>query len=223
MEKGTTAMLLGAFLEGMNEAGASVELFYAKRLNVKPCLAEFHCWWKKPGECVSQDDMRLVYPKLHEADVLVLDTPVYIPLPGQMQNFVNRLCPLIEPILELRDGRTRARFRDDVKIRKIVLVSTSGWWEMGNFGTVLKIAEELAKDVGQELVGAVLRPHAFLMRENKEKAEIVLKAAKQAGIQLIKDGRISKELLDTISQPLVTEEDLRLRLNDEYGNAKSQS
>lgn len=64
MEKGTTAMLLEAFLDGMKEEDTSVELFYTKRLNVKPCLAEFHCWWTKPGECITQDDMQLVYPKL---------------------------------------------------------------------------------------------------------------------------------------------------------------
>ena len=221
-EKGTTTMLLEAFLDGMKEAGASVESFYAKRLNIKPCLAEFHCWWTKPGECIIQDDMQMAYPKLREADVLVLATPVYIPLPGEMQIFLNRLVALIEPILEFRDGRTRAKFYDDVKIRKIVLLSTGGWWEMGNLGTVLRIAEELAKDAGQELAAAVLRPHAFLMKENKEKAEIILKATKQAGTQLIKEGRITKEVLDTISQPLMSEEDLRLRYNNAYSKTKSK-
>jgi multimeric flavodoxin WrbA len=223
MEKGNTALLLGAFLEGMKEAGASVELFYAKRLNVKPCLGELRCWEEKPGECITQDSMQSVYPKLREADVLVLATPVYIPLPGEMQNFVNRLCPLLDPFLEFRDGRTRVRLRDDVKIRRIVLVATCGWWEMGNFGTVLRIAEELAKDAGQELAAAVLRPHAYLMEENKQKAKIVLEAAKQAGIQLIKEGRINKKLLDTISQPLISEEAYRQRDNDAYRKARSKA
>jgi hypothetical protein len=167
--------------------------------------------------------MQSVYPKLRTADVLVLATPVYIPLPGEMQNFVNRLCPLIEPILEFRDGRERARFHDDVRIRKIVLVSTCGWWEIGNFGTVLRIAEELAKDVGQELAAAVLRPHAHLMKENRQKAKIVLDATKQAGIQLIKEGRISKKLLDTISQPLISEEEYRRRSNDAYRKTRSKA
>lgn len=223
MEKGNTAVILNAFLDGMKEAGASVELFYVKRLNVKDCVADFDCWWKKPGDCIIKDDMQTLYPKLREADVLVLATPVYIPLPGEMQNFLNRLCPLMEPLLEFRDGRTRAKFHDNVKISKIVLVSTSGWWEKDNMGTVLRIAEELAKDVGQELAGAVLRPHAFLMKENKEKAEIILKATKQAGYQLVKDGRITKKVLDTISQPLVSEEEFRQRSNDEYEKAKNKA
>lgn len=129
----------------------------------------------------------------------------------------------MEPSLEWRDGRTRAKFHDKVGIRKIVLVSTSGWWETGNFGTGLRIAEELAKDVGQELAGAVLRPHAFLINEKKEKAEEVLKATKRAGFQLVKEGQISKEVLSAISQPLVSEEELRKWYNDLYKKAKNKN
>jgi multimeric flavodoxin WrbA len=99
MEKGYTAMILDPFLKGMKEAASQVELFYAKKLNVSPCTGEFYCWNEKPGECYIKDSMQLVYPKLLEADILVLATPVYIPLPGEMQNFINRLCPSLNPYL----------------------------------------------------------------------------------------------------------------------------
>ena len=221
MEKGNTALVLAPFLDGVREAGGSVELFYAKRLNVKPCTGEFYCWNEKPGECYIDDDMQVLYPKLRETDILVLATPVYIPLPGEMQNLINRLCPLVEPILQFQDGRTRARFHDEVSIRKIVLVSTCGWWEMGNFGTVLRIAEELAKDASVEFAGAVLRPHAYLMVKNKEKAKKVTEALRQAGSQLVKKGRMSKSLLKVISQPLVSEEEYRRSLNEGYEKLKS--
>ncbi len=223
MERGNTAHVLKPFLEGMAEAGASVELFYAKRLNVKPCLGEFHCWNEEPGVCVQKDSMEMLYPKLRSADILVLATPVYIPLPGEMQNLVNRLCPLLEPILVWRDGRTRAKFFDDVKIRKIVLVSTSGWWEMGNFGTVLRIAQEIAEDASVEFAGAILRPHAHLMAEDTAKAKRVREALKKAGYQLAEKGRISTELLDVISQPLVSEEDYRRVSNENYEKTKKAS
>jgi multimeric flavodoxin WrbA len=206
MEKGNTAKILTPFLKGMEEAGASVELFYAKRLNVKPCAGEFYCWDKKPGQCYIADSMQLLYPKLREADILVLATPVYIPLPGEMQNLINRLVPLVEETLKKRNGRTRARFRSDVKISKFVLVSSSGWWEMGNFGTVLRVVKELAKDVNVEFAGALLRPHMGFMNENKEKAKKIFEAARQAGNQLIEEGRMSKDLLKTLSQPLISHE-----------------
>jgi hypothetical protein len=206
MEKGNTAKILMPFLEGMEKAGASVELYYARRLNVKPCDGELHCWNKKPGQCYIDDSMQLLYPKLREADILVLATPVYIPLPGEMQNLINRMVPLMDPVLKRQNGRTRARFRADVKISKFVLVSSSGWWEMGNFGTVLRIVKELAKDVNVEFAGALLRPHVGFLAENKEKADKIFAAARQAGSQLVKEGRISKDLLRIIGQPLISQE-----------------
>jgi len=218
MEKGNTFMVLTPFLQGMKEAGADVELFYASRLDVEPCTGEFHCWYEKPGECYIKDDMELLYPKLREAETLVLATPVYIPLPGEMQNMINRLCPLIEPMLETREGRTRARFHKDVKIKKIVLVSTSGWWEMGNFDTLERIARELGEDASVEFAGAVLRPHAYLMKENgalTEEGKAVQEAARSAGYELVKEGRMKQETLDKVSRPLVSQEEFRLRSNQD--------
>jgi len=139
-----------------------------------------------------------------------------------LQNLINRLCPLIKPLLSWRDGRTRARFHDDVKIRKIVLVSVCGWWEMGNFDTVVRIAQELANDVDVDFVDPVLRPHAYLMARNSEKAAEVVKALKQAGYELVAKGAISKNLLDTISQPLISEEEYRKELDEDYERAKNK-
>jgi len=220
MKKGHTALLLSSFIQGMTDAGAEVELFYARRLKIKPCTCgQMYCWYKKAGECCIQDDMQLLYPQLREADILVLATTVYIPLPGEMQNFINRLCPLIEPILENREGRTRARFHKQVKIRKIVLLSTGGWWEKENFETVVHITEELAKNASVEFAGAVLRPHASFMKEKgklTKDGEAVLDMVKRAGYELVKEGKINKETLDAISRPLISEEELRRRYNHAF-------
>jgi multimeric flavodoxin WrbA len=212
-QHGDTAMLLAPFIHGMEGAGCSVELFYARDLKVRSCnCVNMYCWYKKPGSCCLKDDMNLLYPRLWEADILILATPVYIPLPGEMQNVINRLCPLMEPFLEFREGRTRARFRKDVKIRKILLVSTGGWWEKGNFETVVKIAEELAETSSVEFAGAVIRPHAFMMKQDGKltsEGEAVIEAARKAGKELAQNGAISQETLDAISRPLIPEGELR--------------
>ncbi len=135
MEKGLTDKVLRPFLKGMREAGAEVDIYYAKRLDIKPCRGEFYCWDTKPGKCFIRDDMRSMYAALKQADILVLATPVYLPLPSEMQDFLNRLVALIDPVLTKRSARTRARLRPDVNIREIVLVSTGGWWEKGNLSS----------------------------------------------------------------------------------------
>lgn len=217
-EKGYTEMLLAPFRQGMMDAGCDVETFYASHLEVKPCTcSEMYCWYDKPGECCIKDDMELLYPKLRNSEILVLATPVYIPLPGAMQNVLNRLCPLIRPLLENLEGRWRGRFHNDVRIKKIVLVSTSGWWEKGNFATVERIVEELSKDANVEYAGAVLRPHVSLVRRQgklTQDGEAVLSAARQAGYELIKDGAMSSETLESVSRPLISEEKLRNTYNE---------
>jgi multimeric flavodoxin WrbA len=208
MGRGSTAMVLKPFIEGMMDAGSHVELFYASRLKIKPCsCGNMYCWTQMPGECCIKDEMQLLYPKLKQADILVLATPVYIPLPGDMQDFINRLCPLLDPVLEFRKGRTRAKLRKDVRMRAIALVSTGGWWEKGNFGTVVRIIKELAEDTTAKFAGAVLRPHVDYMRRGGELTQdgrAVLNAVRRAGSELVKNGVMRQETLATISRPLIS-------------------
>jgi multimeric flavodoxin WrbA len=208
MERGDTAMVLDPFVEGMTDAGSHVELFYASRLKVKPCACRtMYCWTEMPGECCIKDRMELLYPRLKEADTLVLATPVYIPLPGDMQNVINRLCPLLDPVLEFRKERTRATFRKDVRIRSIALVSTGGWWEKANFGTIVRIIKALAEDTSVKFAGAVLRPHASAMRKDGEVTQdgkAVLDALRRAGYELVEYGVMKQQTLAEISRPLIS-------------------
>jgi multimeric flavodoxin WrbA len=219
-DKGNTAMVLAPFIEGMEGAGATTKVLYAAEIDINDCLADFNCWFENPGECIQKDGMQELYPEIRKADILVLAIPVYIPVPAVMQKFLNRLCPIIAPELTFENGRTRGKKPDNVKLSKIVLVSTGGWWEVENMSVVLKIAEELSHNLGVDLAAAVLRPHAFVMREKPEKAEEISDALRNAGRLLVEEGAIPGELLETISAPLLPEEELRERYNSSYRQAK---
>lgn len=219
LKKGFTEMFLQMFLAGAQDAGAEVELFYASQLDVKPCIGDFQCWFEKPGVCVHEDEMGRLLAAIRAADVLVLGMPVYIPLPGAMQNILNRMCPLFAPELEFRDGRTRAQLHRDVSLRQLVLVSVSGWWEVGNMDTVVRIARELAADMSVEFAGALLRPHAQVMEDAELGDPKVLEAAREAGRQLVSEGRMDPATLAEASRPLIAEEELRRRQNEAWTKA----
>jgi multimeric flavodoxin WrbA len=220
MERGYTTTILSAFIEGMESAGANVDCVYLKKHKIQPCIGDFQCWSSKIGECVQTDDMQMLLEKIRSADILVLATPVYLPLPGEFQNFLNRLMPIVEPILEFRNGRTRARFHEDVKVSKIALVATGGWWEIENLGTVLRIAEDVAEDATVDFAGAILRPHAFLMDQFEDEKKEILEITKKVGRQLIEKGKMSKDDLTAISRPLISEEKLRSLYNSNYQKVK---
>ncbi len=220
--KGHTAFVLTPFIKGMKKAGAKVELLYSKNQKILPCIGCFKCWGETIGECFIDDDMQRIYPKLRETDILVLAIPVYIPLPGMMQNFINRLCPLVEPLLEFKNGRTRAKFHDDVKISKILGVITGGWWEIENLSIVQKIIEEIALKTSTELSGAILRPHAYALREETEKNKGILSTLETVGEKFIREGKINKEDLEYISQPLTNNENYIKMSNKNYLEAKGK-
>ncbi len=213
--KGYTARVLSPFIKGMEKAEAQVELLYSKKLDVNPCNGEFDCWYNNVGKCYINDSMQQVYPKLREADILVLGMPVYFPIPSEIQKFLNRLMPLMIPVLKFKNERTKIRFHDDVRIRKIVLVSVCGWWEMGNFDLVEHIVKEICLKASVEFAGSVLRPHADILLKEKGKANEVFKALEEIGFCLIKDGIVSEDLLKVVAQPLISENDCRERLSRE--------
>ncbi len=75
-KNGTTALLADQFIQGAEEAGHTIWRLDAAFADIHPCLGCDKC---RSGqhECVWQDDMRALYPKLLEADMLVFVTPVY--------------------------------------------------------------------------------------------------------------------------------------------------
>ena len=96
---------------------------------------------------------------------------------------------------------------------------------MGNLETLVNIVKELAEMVGIEFAGALLRPHGSLMKregEVTEEGKEILEAARKAGRELIKEGRMSADLLLAVSRPLILFEDLIKKYNNIYGAVKAK-
>ena len=207
MDNGNTALILNPFLEGMKEVGAEVELFYTRKLKINPCRGDFICWLKTPGECWQKDDMQMLYPKLREAEIYVFGTPVYVDgVSGPMKNLLDRMIPGAQPFFELRDGHCRHLLREGHKYGKVVLVSNCGFWEMDNFDPLLVHTKAFCRNGAMEFAGALLRPHGEALRPMMEMGislDDVFEAAREAGRQLVKDGRMSAETLNIVSRELV--------------------
>jgi len=207
-ERGLTTKLLNSFLEGIQAGGGEADVANIRRLDIRPCTGEFNCWYRKPGKCHIGDDMQELYPRISSAEVLIFSAPVYLPIPGELQNFLNRLMPLIDPLVENQEGKTIATVRTGVRWKRLAVVSTSGWWELQNFDVLVMTFQELARKVGIDFAGSVLRPHAFLMAKANERSEAVLNAVRESGRALIETGTIPLDLQRRIVEPLAKEEEV---------------
>ena len=72
---GNTQLLLAELLRGCREVGAETEEVFLRDLKISPCLEIYAC--KKDGQCPIPDDMKSLYPKLVEADVLAVASPIF--------------------------------------------------------------------------------------------------------------------------------------------------
>lgn len=216
--KGNTALILDPFLEGLRDAGAEVELVCVRDVHINPCLGCFGCWMRTPGKCVQEDDMAGLLPKLRQADVWVLATPLYFDgASGPLKNLMDRMTAFLRLAAEVRDGRSCHVVEEEVQGGKVVLVSNCGLWEMGNFDPLVTQVKGFCEHVQREFAGALLRPHGQTLRDLLREGEPVhdiLEAAREAGRELARDGRISGETLIAVGRPLVSLEEYVERVND---------
>jgi multimeric flavodoxin WrbA len=73
---GNSAILAEQTADGARQAGALVDVFYLEGMNISPCTACEACHTGEP-ECIIEDDMRSLYPKLRLADAIIIASPVY--------------------------------------------------------------------------------------------------------------------------------------------------
>lgn len=223
MDKGNTAAILIPFLDGMREAGAEVEIYYTKQLNIKPCQGEFNCQIKTPGKCFQKDDMEMLLPKLVEADIQVFATPVYVDgIAGSLKCLWERTVPLANPLFELRNGHCYKRRRKDSDTGKVVLVSSCGYWEMDNFDPMLAHVKARCRNINREFAGALLRPHSSALKIMTSRGipiNDIFEAAREAGHQLVREGKMSSQIMAAISRPLMPLEEYVQNMNQIYQQA----
>jgi multimeric flavodoxin WrbA len=90
---GNTDILLEEMLKGAEAQGAKTEKIIISQLTVTPCIECHGC--DEDGVCVLKDDMEEVYPKLLEADWIILASPIFFyGLTGWTKALIDRVQSL---------------------------------------------------------------------------------------------------------------------------------
>ena len=91
----TTVKILDQAMKGAADAGADVELIHLYDYDFKGCMSCFACKLKNAktnGVCAIRDDLQPILEKAHDADILVMGSPVYFSYPtGVLRSFMERL------------------------------------------------------------------------------------------------------------------------------------
>jgi len=94
-KKWNTATILEKALEGASSQGAETELIHLYDLSYKGCISCFACKLKNgksSGRCAVKDDLKPILNKVHNADAIILGSPIYFGMPtGVIRSFMERL------------------------------------------------------------------------------------------------------------------------------------
>ena len=87
---GNSDLLCEEFMRGAAYAGNQVEKIFLRSKKIGYCNACYYC--KQSGEiCAIKDDMAEILSKMHQADVIVLASPVYFySIDAQMKTVIDR-------------------------------------------------------------------------------------------------------------------------------------
>ena len=90
-KEGNSATLARQLAAGAEATGAEVESFYLHGMNIQPCTACGECRKETGRDCVIDDDMQTLYPKLRRADAVVIASPIYwFTVSAQTKLFMDR-------------------------------------------------------------------------------------------------------------------------------------
>lgn len=89
-EMGNTEFYLEIMLAELQEQGFETELIPLRDKTILPCRGCYGCLEHK--RCVQQDDFEAIFAKMHEADVIIVGSPVYVSKPTSL------LQPLLERV-----------------------------------------------------------------------------------------------------------------------------
>jgi multimeric flavodoxin WrbA/putative sterol carrier protein len=205
-----TEILLQEFLKGAQSQGAQTETIYLKDKDIHSCVGCYTCWTKTPGTCVFKDDMPELLEKVRGCDVIVYATPLYnYNVTSLLKAFQERSIPLLDPHL-IKTGDTYRHPQRYEGNRKMVLLSNCGFPEISHFDGLRHVFRLMERSSQVPLIGELLMPAGELLKNEgmREMLRGVLEATYQAGVEVVHDGKVSKETEAKIQKPVITADDL---------------
>ena len=143
---GNSAALADQVAAGVQARGGTAESFYLHGMDIRPCTACDACRDDADTNCVIDDGMRALYPKLRHADALVIAGPVYwFTVSAQTKLFLDRCYALGGPKGHALTGK---------RIGIVLTFADSDPFSSGAVNA-LRTFQDAFRYLGSEIVGMV--------------------------------------------------------------------
>ena len=209
-ERSDTMKVTRAFLDGMGETYDYIDTM---RVDVKPCLGCYACWFQTPGKCIQHDDMAQILEKLLASDLVIWSTPLYCySVPSNLKALYDRLIPLGSHTQEVdKTGGTYHPGRQEIKTN-IMLICGCGFPNRENNTEAMEFqfGRMFSRDCPRIFT---LEAPLLSIEEAKPVAEPYLSLVRKAGEEFRATGHISEETQARLDAPMIPPDVYRARIN----------
>lgn len=148
---GNSDILMKRILKGVKDADVVTEEVQLRDYQFQGCIGCERC--RKTKQCTGlQDGMQLIYPKIREADGMVVVTPVYCyNMTAIMKSFIDRLYPFYNFSNE-RPGPWHSQLADHGRKAIIAVVCEQASHKEGGMDLTLETMNRNIEALGYEVV-----------------------------------------------------------------------
>ena len=205
-DNGYTRFLIDKLFQGATEAGANCEVVSLARLKINRCIGCQDCHSNEHNlKCVydDKDDVRNIFNKMIEANIILFATPVYIfSMSGLMKTFLDRINATgdCNDLQLSKSGLIFHHIDHQICSKPFVVLVCCDNWENETPKNVLSYFKTYSKFMDAPQVGVLVRKSGKIVGhgKNAEKEKIypkiqeVYKAYYQAGKELATAGKIRR-------------------------------
>lgn len=216
-DKGHTHFLIEKLFQGAAAAGAEGEVVTLAKLKINRCLSCGRCHTEKHRlQCVydGKDDVRTIFQKMAEADVIIYATPVYVfSMSGLLKTFLERMYAMGD-IHDLRLSESGLMFHHidrSISSKPFVVLVCCDNLEAETPKNVLAYFETFSRFMDAPQIGVLVRNGGGLSGHGKDaesekkvpKIYKVYEAYEQAGRELATEGHIRRATQRQANQEII--------------------
>ena len=208
--KGETHLYMEKLREGMERAGADVEVIALAEKNIVRCRGCFCCWRENTKKCPLNDDVPGILDRMTESDLVIFAVPLYVNnISSQMQIFMERTLPLCK--IDFEKGRSGVyQHKQARKVPPLIFFGSCNLPEPSHLDIISLYADRVADAWHTEIVGKILRTEALLITTCPKCAEILfndyLRRLALAGEEITETGRLSEFTQKRLNRVLIDKE-----------------
>jgi multimeric flavodoxin WrbA len=216
-EKGFTQFLIDKVFEGAQNAGAECDTIVLAKLNINHCLACDTCHTPEHFlKCVyeGKDDVKSIFDKIIEADILIYATPTYIfSMSGLMKTFLDRFYGTadVNEIKLSKSGLIFHHIDNRLLSKPFAVITCCNGMENELTKNTVSYFRTFSKLNDAKLLGILVRNGGQLVQHGTDplmerrfpKLTDVYNAYIQAGRELVVHGSISKSTLNKANQEIL--------------------